>query len=203
MRKKNFFVLNFIFLCLYSSYSIDLINDNKMPKMDVVFRAYLPSVLGIVCGTNGYLTQNEAWEFNSSINIMLGCRGDIVSLEKVSFSWATDFSSNIAKDDNLVFAMALGGGLYFHPWGIKKLMTLKDFFIFFYPAYKIPIFFRGEYPQTKWQIAMDMGYSFLIRDIFTIDPYVRTILGLSQNASKFGFDAGVALCIYFKDFNYH
>lgn len=190
--------------------------DKKMPKMDIDFRFYLPSLAGITTGNNPYmkLRNNEnSLNVTNSISFMLEGRGEIATINKVSFAFGFGCEGYVEIQTNdehrySAFEISLGAGVYYRPFFEKY--SLSGSYLFVYPVFNLPVYVLDDSTNSVaygandyyWKIATDLGYSLSIFDIVTFSPYMRTIIGWLDGDVDVGLDFGFTVGFYFHDRNY-
>ena len=188
----------------------------KMPKMDIDFRFYLPSLVGNTTGSNSYLKLRNYENYknvNKSISFMVEGKGEIATINKFSFAFAFggfSYVETLTNDEHMYgsIGLTLGSGVYYRTFFEKN--ALSGLYLFLYPIFNLPVYvfdystnsFAYEANDYYWKIATDLGYSLAILDILTISPYMRSIIGLTDGDINVALDFGFTVGIYFHDRNY-
>lgn len=202
MNKKFLLLFTLLFFCfsLSAQETIESIEKKQSPKLDMDFKVYLPSTLGIVSGNNPLLGLREESSDISCINLLIESRFSIATVKKVTFAWSFASGGYVetkqnSSDNAMSFNISLGGGIYLHPFNLPTYQ-LNGACVFLYPAYQIPVFFHTYEPYIKWKSAIDFGYNLTLASVITVYPYVKGILYWTEKDTRFAFDFGFSIGAY-------
>lgn len=199
---KRTFCLVLLFLSL--SGRVSARETQEFSERDWELKLYfLPfSLNGIVAGDNPRFSRFEESPTPTGCNtLMAESRSYIGTVGNFNFSWSVgcigyseDYPGHEA-DMRHIIGISLGVGVYLNRWSRSSLAGPC---LYLYPVYQLPVYVRGGTPYWHWKCAMDLGCTLNLGNI-TIYPFCRGIIAWRNWKPDVGFDAGVAIGLFFPD----